>query len=394
MIQPSATLGLLGGGQLGRYFVQAALSMGYGVWVLDPDPDSPAGRIATRHLCQGFDDPAALEALAGECAVITTEFENIPRASIDWLEARVRLCPGSRALAIAQDRLAEKDFLGEIGIAVAPWQALRAGAATPVTPSGGATPAFPAILKTARMGYDGKGQVRLARAEDLAAAHTELGSVDCVLEQQVELEREVSVIVARGAAGHVEAFPLAENSHCDGILHLSRVPARVDAAVRERATAIARMIVERLEYQGVLAVEFFLTVAGELLVNEIAPRPHNSGHYSLDACTVSQFQQQVRAVCDLTLAPALLTTPVAMVNLLGDLWPDGACPDWSPVLEAGRARLHLYGKAVARRGRKMGHVNVLGLPGEGDATAVASSAEGLWQALADAAARPSAEAEA
>ncbi|WP_038052127.1 5-(carboxyamino)imidazole ribonucleotide synthase [Thioalkalivibrio sp. ALJ1] len=393
MIQPPATLGLLGGGQLGRYFVQAALEMGYAVWVLDPDPASPAGRLATRHLCQPFDDPAALEALAGQCAVITTEFENIPRAAIEWLDAHACLRPGPRALTIAQDRLEEKAFLGEIGVPLAPWQALwEKGASTGHPADEG--PAFPAVLKTARLGYDGKGQVRLAHADELVQAHAELGGVDCVLEQQVDLEREVSVLVARSPDGHVEAFPVAENSHRDGILHLTRVPARLDEPTRERATAIAQRIAECLEYQGVLAVEFFLTVNGELLVNEIAPRPHNSGHYSLDACTVSQFHQQVRAICGLGLAPAMLTTPVAMVNLLGDLWPASTAPDWQGVLEAGRARLHLYGKTKARPGRKMGHVNVLGLPGEDDAIAAASTAESLWQGLSDAAGGPAARGDA
>ena len=383
MIQPPATLGLLGGGQLGRYFVEAAQGMGYAVWVLDPDPASPAGRVAARHLCQAFDDPDALRALAGACEVITTEFENIPRAAVEWLDAHACLRPGPRALTVAQDRLEEKTFLGEIGVAVAPWQAVPAGATPDVQDDAGG-PAFPAILKTARLGYDGKGQVRLTEAGELPAAHAELGQVDCVLESRVELERELSVLVARTAEGATEAFPVAENTHRDGILHLTRVPARTEDAVRERATAIARHVAARLDYQGVLAVEFFLTVDGELLVNEIAPRPHNSGHYTLDACTVSQFEQQVRAVCGLGLAPALLTTPVAMVNLLGDLWPAGGAPDWKGVLAAGRARLHLYGKAEARPGRKMGHVNVLGLPGEDDAAAAASTAETLWQGLADA----------
>ncbi|WP_019627812.1 5-(carboxyamino)imidazole ribonucleotide synthase [Thioalkalivibrio sp. AKL10] len=383
MIQPPATLGLLGGGQLGRYFVEAAQGMGYPVWVLDPDPASPAGRVAARHLCQAFDDPDALQALAGACAVITTEFENIPRPAVEWLDAHACLRPGPRALSIAQDRLEEKAFLGEIGVAVAPWQAVLAGQTPEVrTDAGG--PTFPAILKTARLGYDGKGQVRLAQAGELPAAHAELGLVDCVLEAQVELERELSVLVARTADGANEAFPVAENTHHEGILHLTRVPARVGDEPRERATAIARHIAEQLDYQGLLAVEFFLTVEGELLVNEIAPRPHNSGHYTQDACTVSQFEQQVRAVCGLGLAPALLTTPVAMVNLLGDLWPAAGDPDWQGVLAAGRARLHLYGKAEARSGRKMGHVNVLGLPGEDDAGAAASTAEALWQGLAEA----------
>ena len=380
MILPPATLGLLGGGQLGRYFVQAALGMGYAVWVLDPDPASPAGSLATRHLCAAFDDAEALAALAGACSAITTEFENIPRSTVDWLAEHACLRPGPRALGIAQDRIEEKRFLEGIGVAVAPWRPVTAAD----TEASRTEPPSPAILKTARLGYDGKGQVRLGRNDDLAAAHAALGEVDCVLEQHIDLEREISVIVARTADGRSEAFPVAENEHRHGILHLARVPARITDAVAERAAAIAGRIAAELDCQGVLTVEFFLTAGGDLLVNELAPRPHNSGHYTLDACTVTQYEQQVRAVCGLALAPARLTVPVAMVNLLGDLWPAGQpAPDWSGVLENGRARLHLYGKAEARPGRKMGHVNVLGTPGEGEATGAAASADRLWRGLAD-----------
>ncbi|MGM0553041.1 MAG: 5-(carboxyamino)imidazole ribonucleotide synthase [Pseudomonadota bacterium] len=386
MILPPATLGLLGGGQLGRYFVQAALETGYGVWVLDPDPHSPAGQLATRHLCRAFDDRDALAELAAHCAVITAEFENIPPDAIDWLDENACLRPGTRALRVAQDRLEEKRFLDGIGVAVASWRPVVAGVDPCAASSGGSPLGFPAILKTARLGYDGKGQVPIERIEDLAAAHAELGGVDCVLEERVDLECEISVVLARDGEGRSEAFPVAENIHRHGILHLSRVPARVTDEIAGRAVAIARRIADQLGFEGVLAAEFFLTTAGELLVNELAPRPHNSGHYTLDACTVSQFAQQLRAVCGLRLAPARLTAPVAMVNLLGDLWPaQSAGPDWHGVLDSGRARLHLYGKADARPGRKMGHINVLGMPGELDAGAVATAAEGLWQELAYAA---------
>ena len=388
MILPPATLGLLGGGQLGRYFVQAALETGYGVWVLDPDPHSPAGQLATRHLCRAFDDRAALAELAAHCAVITAEFENIPPDAIDWLDEHACLRPGARALRVAQDRLEEKRFLDGIGVAVASWRPVVAGVDPCAVSSGGSPLGFPAILKTARLGYDGKGQVPIARMEGLGAAHAELGGVDCVLEERVDLEREISVVLARDGEGRSEAFPVGENIHRHGILHLSRVPARVNDEIAGRAVAMAQRIADALAFEGVLAVEFFVTAGGELLVNELAPRPHNSGHYTLDACTVSQFAQQLRAVCGLGLAPARLTTPVAMVNLLGDLWPaQGVGPDWRGVLENGRARLHLYGKAEARPGRKMGHVNVLGLPGDPDAGAAASVVDGLWQELAQAAGR-------
>ena len=385
MITPPATLGLLGGGQLGRYFVLAARQAGYAVMVLDPDRASPGGALADRHLVADFDDDAALDELADACAVVTAEFENIPAASLERVASRGCLRPGVRALTIAQDRLAEKHFLGEAGVAVAPWCAIPAGQ-PPAEPASGPHPdlgpGFPAVLKTARLGYDGKGQVRLAAAEDLAAAHAELGRVDCVLEERVDLAREVSVLVARSPDGHSEVFPVAENLHRAGVLHRTRVPARLSPALDTQAREVALRIAEQLDYCGVLAVEFFVTTGGELLVNEIAPRPHNSGHYTLDACSVSQFEQQLRAVCGLALAPARVTAPVTMVNLLGELWPSAGAPDWSGLLGEGRARLHLYGKAAARPGRKMGHVNVVGLPGEADADAVSEIAETLWQNLA------------
>lgn len=383
MILPPATLGLLGGGQLGRYFTISARNMGYRVWVLDPDPDSPAGRLADRHLCARFDDPGALAELATQAAVVTCEFENVPADSAGWLAGRVLLRPDPRALAIAQDRLAEKRFLEDAGVAVAPWLPVEdLEAARAAVPDW----SLPAILKTARLGYDGKGQLPVRTRDDVARAFSRLGEVPCVLEQRVDLQQEVSVVLARAPDGSCRCFPLAENEHRGGILHLSRVPARVSDAIREQAEAIARHIAERLDYQGVLAVEFFVTASGKLLVNEAAPRPHNSGHYTLDAVTVSQFEQQVRAICGLALVPAEPVAPAAMLNLLGDLWPaNGAVPDFSGLLSHPRARLHLYGKPVARPGRKMGHVNILGAPGEADASRPARLAEILWTELRDSA---------
>ncbi|MFO8003108.1 5-(carboxyamino)imidazole ribonucleotide synthase [Thioalkalivibrio sp.] len=381
MILPPAVLGLLGGGQLGRYFTLSARTMGYRVWVLDPDPDSPAGRLADRHLCASFEDRDALAELAAHADVITCEFENVPAASAEWLAAHAPMRPNPRALAIAQDRIAEKRFLEDAGVAVAPWLALDSlAAARAAIPDWG----FPAILKTARLGYDGKGQVPVSASGGVVRAFRELGDVPCVLEQRVELDREVSVVLARGPDGRCRSFPVAENVHRQGILHLSRVPARIDAALDAQAEAVAQRIAEHLDYCGVLAIEFFVCRTGELLVNEIAPRPHNSGHYTLDAVTVSQFEQQVRAICGLALAPADLIAPVAMINLLGDLWPEGqGLPDLSRVLAQGRARLHLYGKPAARPGRKMGHVNILGVPGESDASQPARLAESLWGELAE-----------
>lgn len=380
MIQPPAILGLLGGGQLGRYFTLSARSMGYRVWVLDPDPESPAGAVADRHLCAAFDDLEALDLLAGHAAVVTCEFENVPAASAERLAAHVTLRPDPRALAIAQDRIAEKRFLEQAGVAVVPWLVIDSLAAAQT-----AQPDWdlPAILKTARLGYDGKGQYPVSAVTGLVGAFRHLGEVPCVLEQSIELEREISVVLARSPDGRSRCFPVAENIHHGGILHLTRVPARIDPILAAQAEAIAQHIAEHLDYCGVLAIEFFLTGSGVLLVNEIAPRPHNSGHYTLDATTVSQFEQQVRAVCGLTLAPAELMAPVAMLNLLGDLWPEATTlPDFSAVLTHGRARLHLYGKPVARPGRKMGHVNILGLAGETDASQPARLAESFARGLA------------
>lgn len=379
MILPPATLGLLGGGQLGRYFTISARNMGYRVWVLDPDEDSPAGRLADRHLCASYDDREALAALAANAAVVTCEFENVPASSAEWLAERVLLRPDPRALAVAQDRIAEKRFLAEAGVAVAPWLPIEdIDAARAAVPDW----SFPAILKTARLGYDGKGQIPVSASGSVARAFRQLGEVPCVLEQQVDLQREISVVLARGPDGRCRCFPASENAHRAGILHLSRVPARITDEARAQAEAVAQHIAERIDYCGVLAVEFFLTESAQLLVNEIAPRPHNSGHYTLDAVTVSQFEQQVRAVCGLALVPPELIAPAAMLNLLGDLWPeDASVPDFSRLLSRSRVRLHLYGKPVARPGRKMGHVNVLGVPGEVDASQPARLAETLWAEL-------------
>jgi len=379
VILPPAVLGLLGGGQLGRYFTLSARTMGYRVWVLDPDPHSPAGSLADRHLCAGFEDAEALRELAAHAAVVTCEFENVPAASAEWLAAHALLRPGPQALAIAQDRIDEKRFLEQADVAVARWLPIEdLGAVREVPPEW----PFPAILKTARLGYDGKGQVPVRAAADIAPAFRALGEVPCVLEQRVDLDWEISVVLARDPEGRSRTFPVSENSHRGGILHLSRVPARIDESLRTQAEAIAQHLAERLDYCGVLAVEFFVTSSGDLLVNEIAPRPHNSGHFTLDAVSVSQFEQQVRAVCGLALAPAELTAPVAMLNLLGELWPEGhSMPDFSNILGHGRLRLHLYGKPVPRPGRKMGHISVLGAPAEGEASQPVRLAETLWNTL-------------
>ena len=354
MIVPPAALGVLGGGQLGRMFAMAARSLGYGVVVLDPDPDAPAGALADAHLVAAYDDPAALAELAARCAAVTTEFENPPAAALDLLAAQVVVAPSARAVAIAQDRIAEKSFLAAAGVPVGPWAAVADESALDAAV---ALTGLPAILKTARLGYDGKGQRVVASVDELRRSFLELGGVPCVLEAALGLQAELSVVAARTATGEVVAFPVGENRHVNGILDTTVVPARVDAALTDDAVEIATTVAEALAYRGVLAVELFV-VDGRLLVNEIAPRPHNSGHWTLDACRTSQFEQQVRAVCGLPLGEPGLSSPVAMLNVLGDAWSVGA-PPWPDVLRVPGTKVHLYGKAEPRPGRKMGHVTVV-----------------------------------
>ncbi len=356
MIAPPATLGVLGGGQLGRYTVLAARVMGYGTVVVDPDPAAPAGRVADEHLVAAYDDPAALDRVAARCAVVTTEFENPPAAALERLGRDVVVAPLAAAVAVAQDRVAEKRFLEGIGMPVAPWRALEAPADLAATATLGA----PLIVKAARLGYDGRGQVGVADPAGVAEAWDRLGRVRGVVERRVPLDVELSVVVARTADGRTVAYPVAENHHRGGVLDLTVVPARIPDRVADRATALARDVAECLAYVGVLAVELFV-VGSELLVNELAPRPHNSGHWTLDAAVTDQFSQQVRAVTGAALGATAMTAPAAaMVNLLGDLWPERGEPPWGVVLGDPAARLHLYGKAVARPGRKMGHITVLG----------------------------------
>ena len=352
MIVPPAAIGVLGGGQLGRYTVVAARSSGYRTVVLDPDPAAPAGRVADEHLVAPYDDPGALDHLAATCAVVTTEFENPPADALARLAADVVVAPSARAVAVAQDRRSEKQFLAGLGVPTAPFAVVEAAAA----PDG---VGYPAILKTARMGYDGKGQRTVDDAGDVGAAWEQLGGVPCVLEQLVPLDAELSVVLARTVDGRRAVFPVAENHHVDGILDLTIVPAGVGEPLAAAAVELATTIADALEYVGVLAVELFVS-DGRLLANELAPRPHNSGHWTLDGAAASQFDQQVRAVCGAGLAGTTMTAPaVAMVNLLGDLWADGD-PDWSAALGDPMARLHLYGKSEPRPGRKMGHLTVLG----------------------------------
>jgi len=352
-ILPPATLGLLGGGQLGRYFVMAATTMGYRTIVLDPDPSAPAGVVADEHLVHPYDDPASLQRLAFDCDVVTTEFENPPAAALDRLAELVPVAPSPASVRIAQDRIAEKQFLDDNGFPIGPYAALDGEPSSEL----GAIVAPAAIVKTARLGYDGKGQRTVSGVADAVAAWAQLGGVPCVVERRLDLDTELSVIVGRTVDGRVEPWPVAENRHVNGILDLTVVPAAVSTELADRAVGVAMAIADALDYVGVLAVELFV-VDGRLLVNELAPRPHNSGHWTLDACVTSQFEQQVRAVCGLGLGATTMTAPaIAMVNLLGDLW-EGSVPDWTLVLDDPTAKLHLYGKSGARPGRKMGHLTV------------------------------------
>ncbi|BBL72521.1 5-(carboxyamino)imidazole ribonucleotide synthase [Methylogaea oryzae] len=357
MILPGATLGMLGGGQLGRMFTVAARTMGYRVIVLDPDPNSPAGSFADEHLCQPYDDQEALDYMGRECAAVTTEFENIPASSLDHLGGSCIVRPGHGAIAVTQDRILEKNFLRDNGFGTAKTVAVRTA---DDLAAAFAEVGSPALLKTARFGYDGKGQHLGRSLEELAEAYERFGNVPCVLEEFLDLDKEISVVIGRGADGQTTAYAPAENRHRNGILDVSIAPARIDPATAEKACAMAQAIGTRLDYCGVLAVEFFVLKDGHLLVNEIAPRPHNSGHYTLDACSCSQFEQQVRTLCGLPLGDTRPLRPSVMVNLLGDVWREDGPPPWETILGHPRAKLHLYGKQEARVGRKMGHYTVLG----------------------------------
>jgi 5-(carboxyamino)imidazole ribonucleotide synthase len=336
-------------------FTSAAQTMGYKVVVLDPDPQSPAGIIADSHICAAYDDEKALSEMATLCAAITTEFENIPATTLAFLEQKTTVHPSSTALASTQNRNVEKQFIAAQGIATAPFLTIRqaddiAQAETAIE--------FPAILKVATFGYDGKGQVPCDNIDDVYQAFESLGGKECVLEQRIQLEREVSVVLARSESGTITNFPVAENVHVNGILHSTTVPSAIPAEQAQQAIQMANDIADGLGYVGTMAVEFFVSTSGDIIANEIAPRPHNSGHYTLDACSTSQFEQQVRMLCGLPSGNCELNTPVVMVNLLGDVWGSSQ-PHWGSLLVEPNIKLHLYGKKEARVGRKMGHFNVL-----------------------------------
>ncbi len=352
MIQPGSTLGILGGGQLGQMFTLAARRMGYEVILLAPETGCPASDYASEHICADYLDSEALDYLGRHCAAITTEFENIPSEALSQLAANTLVRPGAHAVWTAQDRIREKTFLRRKGFSTAPFAVVRSRTELE---AGIMRVELPAILKSSQFGYDGKGQARVSTPEEAFAAWQQMDCQPCVLESLVKLDTEISVILGRGMDGKMACFPVTENLHKKGILDLSIVPARVDNETQLLALEIAQRIATQLEYVGVMTVEFFLS-DGRLLVNEIAPRPHNSGHYTIDACANSQFDLQVRAICGLPLGSTELLSPAVMVNLLGDLWGNkGAMPDWSPLMGDPHIKLHLYGKREARSGRKMGH---------------------------------------
>ncbi|GAP37757.1 5-(carboxyamino)imidazole ribonucleotide synthase [Piscinibacter sakaiensis] len=378
-LPPGATLGVMGGGQLGRMFVHAAQSLGYATAVLDADPASPAGLVAHRHVASAYLDEAGLAALAEASAAITTEFENVPAQALERLAARRPVAPAAAAVRVCQDRAAEKAHFRQAGVPCAPHALIASAEQLDAVPAG----LLPGILKTAQLGYDGKGQVRVGDRAALAAAWDQLGRRPCVLEQRLALRAEISVVVARGADGAMVELPVQQNLHRDGILAVTQVPPPdVAPALQAEAVRSARALAGSLGYVGVLCVEFFVvddgSADGALVANEMAPRPHNSGHHSLDACDVSQFELQVRTLAGLPLAAPRLHSPAVMLNLLGDLWfrggDDAAVePPWPAVLALPGVHLHLYGKAEARPGRKMGHLTVTAADA-GTACAVAREA--------------------
>jgi 5-(carboxyamino)imidazole ribonucleotide synthase len=366
-LYPPSFLGILGGGQLGRFFVQAAQDLGYGVCVLDPDPNSPAGQIAQIHLQADYADQEALKTMARRCRAISTEFENVPAKTIDFLiEQGVFVAPDSYAVSIAQNRIKEKQFfqnlLSQTGVGPVLYHVIEEQAHLTNVPQ----EIFPAILKTSQLGYDGKGQQTVYHLTELLSAWIMLGKVPCVLEKKVDLDFELSALIVRSADDEVHLMPIAQNIHQHGILHLSMVPApNMSLSIQDQIQRAAQVIIRELHYVGVMCIEFFILKDGTMCVNEIAPRPHNSGHHSLDSCLTSQFEQQVRVLAKLPLGNSKLMSPVVMLNLLGDLWLHGenndaiTAPNWQNVLAMASAKLHLYGKAAPKIGRKMGHINFL-----------------------------------
>jgi 5-(carboxyamino)imidazole ribonucleotide synthase len=366
------TLGVMGGGQLGRMFVHAAQAMGWRTAVLDPDPASPAGLVSHAHLANAYLEEPALDALARGCTAVTTEFENVPSAALERLARGCTVAPPAAAVRICQDRALEKAHFAAAGVPCAPHAVITSEADIDHLRPG----LLPGILKTAQLGYDGKGQAAVGDVAALRAAWATLGGVRCVLEQRLPLAREISVVVARGADGACVHLPVQQNLHRGGILAVTQAPApAVAPGTAAEAVRCAERLAEGFGYVGVLCVEYFVLEDGRLVANEMAPRPHNSGHHSIDSCDVSQFELQVRTMAGLPLVPPRQHSPAVMLNLLGDLWRADATgtlqpPDWRAALALPGVHLHLYGKAEARAGRKMGHLTITAAtPGQALATA-------------------------
>ena len=376
LILPGATLGVMGGGQLGRMFVQAAQEMGYFTAVLDPDVTSPAGLVAHYHIAAGYLDEQGLAQLMQRSDAITTEFENVPAGALVTLGAHRPVAPTADTVAVCQDRATEKAQFRRCGVPCAPFALID----TPERLVAVADDLLPGILKTARLGYDGKGQARVADRAALATAWHAMGDVPCVLEKLLPLALELSVVVARSATGEVVRLPVQQNLHHDGILAVTQVPAPdASAAVQQQAADAAAALAEAMHYVGVLCVEFFVLTDGSLVANEMAPRPHNSGHWSIDGADISQFELQVRTLANLPLVAPRQHSAAVMLNLLGELWFAGGgaekSPPWPQVLALPGTHLHLYGKTTARPGRKMGHLTVTAAtPAQARATALQAAA--------------------
>ncbi len=354
MIPPGKTIGILGGGQLGRMLAQAATRLGYRVHVYEPQANCPAGAVAHQEVNAAFDDLAALTAFAQQCDVVTYEFENVPAAPLRAIEGLTQLHPHWSVLETCQNRSREKNWLKQGGFPHARFAEVAAGGDVA---AGIREVGLPCVVKTADFGYDGKGQVKVRAEAEIAAAQQAFAGQACVIEQWIDFACEVSVVMARSAKAAIRVYPLVENIHTNHVLDFSIVPARVAPEITAAAEKMARLIAEKIGLVGVMGVEMFVTRDGRVLVNELAPRTHNSGHYTIDACAVSQFEQQVRAICGLPLGDTRLLAPVVMVNILGDAWAKGE-PKWDVLLAEPAVRLHLYGKAEPRPGRKMGHFTV------------------------------------
>lgn len=374
-ILPGATLGVLGSGQLGRMFAIAARYMGYRIATFSPDLNSPTGQIADLEVVAQYDDLDAVRDFARRVDVVTFEFENVLTETAEAIAGIVPVRPSGHVLHTTQNRLREKTFLANAGIPCTPFRAIdrREALAEALAAFG-----YPAILKTAGFGYDGKGQWRIKSAEDADAAWNALAGSPGVLEAFVSFEREVSVVGARGVDGEFVHYGAVDNSHANHILDITSAPSTLAPEIARQAEEITRAVFEALDVVGVLCVEFFITTDGRVLVNELAPRPHNSGHWTIEGCVTSQFEQQVRAICGLPLGSVQRVAPgAAMANLLGDVWPEQGDPDWAAALSIPGAKLHLYGKAQARPGRKMGHITALGSTPEEAAATVKAAREAL-----------------